>query len=361
MYFYRPCSADDSFEFIDFPVGPNKAKKTTPLEPHTCSSVSEKLSGGRDEDSTQKQETKDSDSLNLSKNDKTSSQCRDVPNTEDCVIKETGATSCSACSCNQSNHNNISSDQSSSRLQNGDVVDQSECVCSNTTTARKVLGSYAAKKPSFLSVNVHEPPDDGAEQLPTPVQRRGNPLSAEVFSKLFDKDGRLVDEHAFRKCIFMGGVESEIRKEAWQFLFGLYPCTSTSREREELLLDYVMKYHEMKSRWKTMLVLNAHPGATLLQQGLVARYQIEDQNNTIRSPDHSPGDHIAEYEMMEKMLMDGKMKAEKPDFNVLSKNFKSIDVSSPEMQQKIDFMKIQAQVPRYYLNSLGFFVTLIRI
>ena len=103
LYFYRPCSADDSFEFIDFPVGPNKAKETTPLEPHTCSSVSEKLSEGRNEDSTQKQETKDSDSLKLSKIDKTSSQCRDVPNTEDCVIMETGATSCSACSCNQSN------------------------------------------------------------------------------------------------------------------------------------------------------------------------------------------------------------------------------------------------------------------
>lgn len=84
----------------------------------------------------------------------------------------------------------------------------------------------------------------------------------------------------------------------------------------------------------------------------MARYQIEDQNNTIRSPDHSPGDHISEYEMMEKMLMDGKMKAEKPDFQVLSKNFQSIDISSPEMQQKIDFMKIQAQVWQEYIGVI---------
>lgn len=284
------------------------------------------------------QTDKDCKSVNLCNDNKTSSQNSNVPNEEDLSRSQEGTPSCSPCSC----------DQSVSSLQNSDdQVDQSDCMCSKNKPVSKMIGSYAAKKPSFLSVNVHEPPDDDVEHLPTPVQRRGNPLCAEVFKKLFDKDGRLVDEHAFRKCIFMGGVEPDIRKEAWQFLFGLYPCTSTSREREELLLDYIMKYHEMKSRWKTMLVLNAHPGATLLQQGLVARYQIEDQNNTIRSPDHSPGDHISEYEMMEKMLMDGKMKAETPDFKVLSKNFQSIDVSSPEMQQKMDFMKIQAQV---YVN-----------
>lgn len=333
--FYRPCSADDSFEFIDFPDMTNKTEEPPQekLQPDPKVSASEpvQLVVGSKECQTDK----DCKSVNLCNDNKTSSQNSNVPNEEDLSRSQEGTPSCSPCSC----------DQSVSSLQNSDdQVDQSDCMCSKNKPVSKMIGSYAAKKPSFLSVNVHEPPDDDVEHLPTPVQRRGNPLCAEVFKKLFDKDGRLVDEHAFRKCIFMGGVEPDIRKEAWQFLFGLYPCTSTSREREELLLDYIMKYHEMKSRWKTMLVLNAHPGATLLQQGLVARYQIEDQNNTIRSPDHSPGDHISEYEMMEKMLMDGKMKAETPDFKVLSKNFQSIDVSSPEMQQKMDFMKIQAQV-----------------
>lgn len=334
----RPCSADDSFEFIDFPDMANKTEEPPQekLQPDPKVSASEpvQLVVGSKECQTDK----DCKSVNLCNDNKTSSQNSNVPNEEDLSRSQEATPSCSPCSC----------DQSVSSLQNSDdQVDQSDCMCSKNKPVSKMIGSYAAKKPSFLSVNVHEPPDDDVEHLPTPVQRRGNPLCAEVFKKLFDKDGRLVDEHAFRKCIFMGGVEPDIRKEAWQFLFGLYPCTSTSREREELLLDYIMKYHEMKSRWKTMLVLNAHPGATLLQQGLVARYQIEDQNNTIRSPDHSPGDHISEYEMMEKMLMDGKMKAETPDFKVLSKNFQSIDVSSPEMQQKMDFMKIQAQV---YVN-----------
>ena len=90
--------------------------------------------------------------------------------------------------------------------------------------------------------------------------------------------------------------------------------------------------------------------ASLLQQGLVARYQIEDSNNEIRSPDTPEGDPISEFEMLERNLMAGKMKSTKPDFNSLSKNFHSIDVSSPEMQQKMDFMKIQAQVGVLFLK-----------
>ncbi|KAK3093405.1 hypothetical protein FSP39_015181, partial [Pinctada imbricata] len=201
------------------------------------------------------------------------------------------------------------------------------------------------------------------DSLPTPVCRRGTPMSKEDLGELLDKDGRLVDEHALRKAVFMGGVDPSVRKQVWQFLFGLYPCSSTTRyinyaselslvfstlrEREVLLLDYIMKYHEQISRWKTMLMLNAKPGASLLQQGLVARYQIEDSNNELRSPEDMLEDPISEYEMLEKNMMAGKMRSGKPDFNSLSKNFHAIDISSPEMQQKMDFMKIQAQV---YVN-----------
>ncbi|XP_061190874.1 uncharacterized protein LOC133198990 [Saccostrea echinata] len=344
----RPCSVDDSFEFIDFPETENKTKDASQgPQPENCVSCA---TSNQNSVNISSQKTTDSISRNGCEKREHSSQQSNVPTSEKSDKLEQDIASYSSCSCNQScsSHNHNSKNQSPSLSQESENEgDQSECMCSdNETTTRGRLGSYAGKKPHFLKVNSKALPTDDNESLPTPVKRRGDPLSRETFEKLFDKDGRLVDEHAFRKCIFMGGVEPDLRKQAWQFLFGLYPCTSTTREREELLLDYIMKYHEMKSRWKTMLVLNAHPGATLLQQGLVARYQIEDQNNTIRSPDHSPGDHISEFEMMEKMLMDGKMKAEKPDFKVLSRNF-DIDVSSPEMQQKIDFMKIQAQV---YVN-----------
>lgn len=71
-------------------------------------------------------------------------------------------------------------------------------------------------------------------------------LTRENFLRLFDKDGRLVDEHQLRKAIFRGGVNPDIRKEVWRFLFGLFPFHSTPREREILLIDYYLKYRARK-------------------------------------------------------------------------------------------------------------------
>ncbi|KAJ8313564.1 hypothetical protein KUTeg_008125 [Tegillarca granosa] len=181
------------------------------------------------------------------------------------------------------------------------------------------------------------------------VRTRAKPLTEEDFKLLLDEDGRLVDEHALRRAVFMGGVDPKIRKEVWQFLFGLYPCTSTYREREDLLLDYLMKYHELKSRWKTMLVLNAKPGASLLQQGLVARYQMEEQSNKLRSPDLCDDNPVTEWEIQQTNKLAAMETVDHPDFSILSRSCKNLDISIPEMEQKINFMKIQAQV---FVNRL---------
>ncbi|XP_060075188.1 TBC1 domain family member 16-like isoform X2 [Ylistrum balloti] len=173
---------------------------------------------------------------------------------------------------------------------------------------------------------------------------RGTPVTREMFQQMFDEDGRIVDEHSLRKAVFMGGVDVSIRREVWQFLFGLYPCTSTAREREELLLDYIMKYHEQKSRWKTMLVLDSKPGATALEQGLIGRYQVQDPSNQLQSPTTPPGGIMSPMELHLKNENAARMSVDQPDFSILSKNFANIDVSTPEMRQKIDFVKIQSQV-----------------
>ncbi|XP_033725984.1 TBC1 domain family member 15-like isoform X2 [Pecten maximus] len=173
---------------------------------------------------------------------------------------------------------------------------------------------------------------------------RGPPVTEEMFQQMFDEDGRIVDEHSLRKAVFMGGVDVSIRREVWQFVFGLYPCTSTSREREEILLDYIMKYHEQKARWKTMLVLDSKPGATALEQGLIGRYQVEDPNNQLQSPTTPPRGVMSPMELHFKNENAARVSVDQPDFSILSKNFTDIDVTTPEMQQKIDFMKIQSQV-----------------
>ncbi|XP_002737000.2 TBC1 domain family member 15-like [Saccoglossus kowalevskii] len=78
-------------------------------------------------------------------------------------------------------------------------------------------------------------------------------MGKETFQRLFDSDGRLVDEHLFRKTVFRGGICEEVRKDAWKFLFGLYPCSSTARERETLALENHCRYHALKTIWKKNL------------------------------------------------------------------------------------------------------------
>lgn len=88
---------------------------------------------------------------------------------------------------------------------------------------------------------------------------RGPALDRERFELFFDSEGRLVDEHGFRKAVYRGGIEEDVRKDAWKFLFGYFPCQSTKREREALVLEFAFRYEALKARWKTIL---AHAGLT---------------------------------------------------------------------------------------------------
>ncbi|KAL5019452.1 hypothetical protein ScPMuIL_002344 [Solemya velum] len=179
------------------------------------------------------------------------------------------------------------------------------------------------------------------------TSHRSDPLTLERVSEFMDDDGRLVNEHALRKAVFLGGVEPSIRPEVWQFLFSLYPCDSTTREREELLLDYTVKYHEMKSRWKTLLVVNSKPGATPLEQGIIAKYQHHEGDNATVSPDFTTKDKTStlDFGSLKINCMGTDKVHTELDFNV--REYMSPHLTSPEIQQKTDFMKLQAQV---YVN-----------
>ncbi|XP_071138931.1 uncharacterized protein [Mytilus edulis] len=249
--------------------------------------------------------------------------------------------------CSQQNTSQSNQIQDNAKIHMCNAVDLSSAdlhqnLCDSNTEAVK-----NNKKKSTLHLDCSQTVPIETNQLSgtfSPAFKREKPLCKEEFEKMFDEDGRIVDEHALRKAVFMGGVEPSIRKKVWHFLFGFFPCSSTSREREDILIDYMMKYHEQKSRWKTMLVLNAKPGASLLEQGLVARYQIDTTNRAIRSPDGEFNDPISEFETLQFNLMAGKMKTADPDFKAMSKSFPDLNINSPELKQKIDFMKIQSQV-----------------
>eukprot|EP00794_Sanderia_malayensis_P019403 gene19403-21326_t len=86
-----------------------------------------------------------------------------------------------------------------------------------------------------------------------PKAERHKPLGREQFEKYFDNDGRVVGEHDLRRSIFKGGVDEDIRREVWQFLYELYPCNSTKREREILKTEHQIRYQALKERWRPIL------------------------------------------------------------------------------------------------------------
>eukprot|EP00795_Rhopilema_esculentum_P003644 gene3644-14885_t len=107
---------------------------------------------------------------------------------------------------------------------------------------------------------------------------RHKPLTKEQFLSFLDSDGRVVDETKLRRIIFKDailvgfianvlgnqlvkppfysgkwGVEEEIREDVWQFLFELYPCNSTKREREVMNTEHSIRYKALKARWRPLL------------------------------------------------------------------------------------------------------------
>jgi hypothetical protein len=68
-----------------------------------------------------------------------------------------------------------------------------------------------------------------------PTHTRTKPISEAEWQSYIGEDGKLtVGEPSLRKNIFRGGLEPNIRAEAWLFLTGVYPWDSTATERDTI-------------------------------------------------------------------------------------------------------------------------------
>ncbi|XP_052350652.1 uncharacterized protein LOC127905961 [Oncorhynchus keta] len=73
-----------------------------------------------------------------------------------------------------------------------------------------------------------------------------------VLPGVMDVEGR-VDESTLRMHIFKnGGMSPSGRGQVWRFLFGMYPCSSTSLERPLLQEQLNVRYHSMKRKWQQL-------------------------------------------------------------------------------------------------------------
>lgn len=86
---------------------------------------------------------------------------------------------------------------------------------------------------------------------PSPIHtRRPEPVSPEEWVHLFDTEGRLnVPIKHVKQIVFQGGLDSDIRIEAWKFLLGVYPWQSTFDEREAIRRSRAEAYYSIKAKW----------------------------------------------------------------------------------------------------------------
>lgn len=103
----------------------------------------------------------------------------------------------------------------------------------------------------YARINLELGPDN---KLLTPEEisnaSRRKPVSKVEWNGLFDQSGRLtvtVDEVKGR--IFHGGLEDDVRKEAWPFLLGVFPWDSLAKERETIFQSLQYGYSDYKRRW----------------------------------------------------------------------------------------------------------------
>ncbi|XP_041462861.1 TBC1 domain family member 15-like isoform X2 [Lytechinus variegatus] len=184
---------------------------------------------------------------------------------------------------------------------------------------------------------------------------RGPPLDRERFEHFFDSEGRLVDEHGFRKAVFRGGIEEDVRKDAWKFLFGYFPCQSTKREREALELEFAFRYEALKARWKTIL---AHRGLTTGEDEQPTSHSDSSSCNGASS---SPSTSSSSSSSIQRLCDDGddeiqqklgfarfqakiyasRQPLDENDLDQIKKNLRIIDKDVPRTDRDLDFFRGQ--------------------
>ncbi|XP_036354988.1 LOW QUALITY PROTEIN: small G protein signaling modulator 1-like [Octopus sinensis] len=168
----------------------------------------------------------------------------------------------------------------------------------NLDTQPYCAGNDVSADESYIIMDL---PPHSPFTLDTPYSERSPPLNEEKFLTMFDSDGRLVQERQLRKAVFLGGIQPSLRKSVWPFLFGMYPCQSTKREREIIKLEYVIKYHEMKAHCLHVLnkleaaAAKANTGDQDIDDNIMSEEFYNEDNspnlNLVKSP--SSGDETS--------------------------------------------------------------------
>ncbi|XP_013401563.1 TBC1 domain family member 15 [Lingula anatina] len=151
------------------------------------------------------------------------------------------------------------------------------------------------------------------------------------FDSLFEEDGRLVNEHKLRELVFSGGISPDLRSDVWPFLFGLFPCTSTPRERQVLKAEYRVRYMALKERWKEELS-QREDCQGLLNPTYIRYPDNHDDNQRSNMPDDIK-------QQVEFMKIQAKVYAGRHEFHIedLKKAMRTINKDVPRTDRDIPY------------------------
>ncbi|KAK6460887.1 GTPase activating protein [Scheffersomyces coipomensis] len=81
---------------------------------------------------------------------------------------------------------------------------------------------------------------------------RRKPINKQEWESFFDYSGRLkLTADEVKSRIFHGGLEDDVRKEAWLFLLGVFDWNTSTEDREQFKKSYETAYEELKLKWVT--------------------------------------------------------------------------------------------------------------
>ncbi|GAB1597558.1 TBC1 domain family member 16-like isoform X1 [Argonauta hians] len=113
----------------------------------------------------------------------------------------------------------------------------------NTRERRKDESPYRQfliVQPTLMDSQCH--PEEGVYGL----------VTEEIWQQHMNIDGQIEDDFQLRKAIFFGGVEANLRHEAWPFLLHYYPFDSAFVDREHIRNDKFIQYQDIRKLRETM-------------------------------------------------------------------------------------------------------------
>ncbi|XP_063700666.1 uncharacterized protein LOC134830975 [Culicoides brevitarsis] len=126
-------------------------------------------------------------------------------------------------------------------------VDAAANISQQIETGHKYLMSTVEKGFSMFQKALNFVEDPAFNLAPVP------PLSDMDFRKYCDSVGQIIHADELRRIIYLGGVDSSLRRVLWKLLLNVYPDKMTGKERMDYMKRKSNEYIKLREIWRTEL------------------------------------------------------------------------------------------------------------